>query len=211
MVKTKVKICGIKTADAFDAVVESGAEFLGFNFFPPSPRFVSPDQAAALSARHPGGPQRVGLFVSPSGDDIRAVLAQTGLDILQIYADSARCQALRAEFTLPVWRAVGVSSPADLPAGDEGLDGFVIESKPPPSATRPGGNAAAIDILLLAGWTAPGFWLVAGGLTPSNVAGVIAATDAPGVDVSSGVETETGVKSPALIRRFVLSARSVSR
>jgi phosphoribosylanthranilate isomerase len=208
MVGANIKICGIKTADAFDAVVDCGAEYLGFNFFPPSPRFVTPDQAAILSARHQGGPQRVGLFVAPTGDDIRAVLAQTGLDILQIYADSARCQALRAEFNLPVWRAVGVSAPADLPADDEGLDGFVIEAKAPPGATRPGGNAAAFDVSVLAGWTAPGFWLLAGGLTPYNLAKVIAATDAPAVDVSSGVETATGVKSPELIKKFVLAARS---
>jgi phosphoribosylanthranilate isomerase len=210
MVGPKIKICGIKTPDAFDAVVNSGADFVGLNFFPPSPRFVTPDQAAALSARHQGGPKRVGLFVAPSGDDIRAVLAQTGLDVLQIYAASPRCQAIKAEFSLPVWRAVGVSVPADLPTDDEGLDGFVIEAKAPPGATRPGGNAAAFDVSVLVGWTAPGFWLLAGGLTPDNVAAMIAATNAPGVDVSSGVETATGVKSPALIRQFVATARSAA-
>jgi phosphoribosylanthranilate isomerase len=211
MAPPKIKICGINTQAAFDAVVEAGADYVGLNFFPPSPRFVAPAQAAALAARSSNGLQCVGLFVNPTDAEIEAVLAELTLDILQVYADAARCRAIKVAFKIPVWRAIGIAAAADLPVTDEALDGFVIEAKAPPGASRPGGNAAAFDISVLAGWQAPGFWLLAGGLTPENVAAVIAATDAPGVDVSSGVETAPGVKSADLIQKFVAAALSASR
>jgi phosphoribosylanthranilate isomerase len=204
---TAVKICGIKNPAAFDAVVEACADYVGLNFFPPSPRYITGAVAASLSARAAGGPRRVGLFVNPTDEDIAAVLADVKLDILQIYADLSRTAAIKKKFGLPVWRAVGISAPADLPSSGEGLDGFVIEPKPPAGATRPGGNAITMDWSLLRGWTAPRFWLLAGGLTLDNVADAITQTNAPGVDVSSGVETAPGEKSPDLIRRFVTAAR----
>jgi phosphoribosylanthranilate isomerase len=204
---TQVKICGVNSAAAFDAVVAAGADFLAFNFFERSPRFVTPAAAAALSARHVGGPLRVGLFVEPTDMDVRAALVAVKLDVLQIYADAARCRALKAAFGICVWRAIGIASAVDLPADDEGLDGFLIEAKAPPGATRPGGNAVTMDFAVLDGWKAPGFWMLAGGLTPRNVAAAIARTKAPGVDVSSGVETAPGEKSPELIAAFVAAAR----
>jgi phosphoribosylanthranilate isomerase len=114
---------------------------------------------------------------------------------------------LRARFGVPVWRAVGVAGQGDLPAGADGADGFVVEPKPPRGATRPGGNAVALDWSMLAGWRAPAPWLLAGGLSPDNVAEAIAASGAAAVDVSSGVESRPGVKDAALIRAFVAAAR----
>ncbi len=203
-----VKICGINTPDAFDAVVEAGADWLAFNFFERSPRYVTAIQAAALSARHDGGPQRVGLFVAPSDDDIVRVLDATRLDILQLYAPAPRVAALRARFALPVWRPLGVSATADLPPAADGADALLIEAKAPPGATRPGGNAAIFNWDLLAGWQPAYPWLLAGGLTPLNVAEAIRRTGAPGVDVASGVESAPGVKDPALIHAFVQASRA---
>ena len=205
---TKVKICGVNSPAAFDAVVEAGADYLGFVFFERSPRFVTPMQAAALAARAAGGPARVGLLVAPTDEAVAAALAALPLDALQVYADAALCRALKQRFGIAVWRAVGVASRADLPADNEGLDGHVIEAKPPAGATRPGGNAAAMDWSLLAGWRAPGFWLLGGGLNPGNVAAAIAATGAPAVDVSSSVETAPGAKSAVLIKGFVRQVRT---
>jgi len=199
----KVKICGINSPAALDAAVEASADFIGFVFFPASPRFASPAAAAALSARHAGGPKRVGLFVNPGFDEIEEVLQALTLDILQIYAPPAQIAALKFRFGLPIWRALGAATPADLPAQDEPVDGYVIEAKPPPGATRPGGNAITADWDLLSAWNTPKFWLLAGGLTPDNVAAALAKTGAPGADVSSGVETVPGVKSPELIRKFI--------
>jgi len=204
----QVKICGVNSPAAFDAVVEAAADFLGFVFFERSPRFVTPAQAAALSARHAGGPKRVGLFVDPDASAVQAVLDQLRLDVLQLYGGAAVCREIQTRFALPAWRAIGVAAPADLPLDAQGLDGFVIEAKPPAGATRPGGNATALDWGLLAGWKAPAFWLLGGGLQPANVAQAIQQTAAPAVDVSSGVETAPGEKSPALIRKFIANVRN---
>lgn len=207
-VDVRVKICGINDPVAFDTAIDAGADWVGFNFFPPSPRYVTPVQAAALAARSPGGPVRVGLFVDPTPEMIEAVLNVVRLDVLQLYGVADRVAPLRARFGLPVWRAVGVDTAADLPALSGGADALLLEAKPPPDATRPGGNAARFDWSLLRGWNPPAPWLLAGGLTPDNVAGAIRATGATAVDVSSGVERARGVKDPALIRAFIANARA---
>jgi phosphoribosylanthranilate isomerase len=205
---TLVKICGVNDPAAFDAAVAAGADFIGFNFFPASPRFVTPAQAAALSSRHHGGPVRVGLFVAPEDHEIAAALAEIPLDALQLYVPTERAAALRARFGLPVWRVAGISDRADLPTDAIGADRLLIDTKPPANASRPGGNAVTFDWSLLSGWTAPCPWALAGGLTPDNVAAAIHVTAAPAVDVSSGVERAPGVKDPALIRAFVAAART---
>jgi phosphoribosylanthranilate isomerase len=202
---TRVKICGINDPVAFDTAIEAGADWLGLNFFPPSPRYVTPAQAASLSARAPGGPPRVGLFVDPTPDEIAATLDVVRLDILQLYG-ALDLTALRARFGLPVWHAIGVATDADLPRAT-GADMLVMDAKPPPEATRPGGNAVSFDWSLLRGWSAPVPWLLAGGLTVDNVAEAIRISGAQAVDVSSGVESTRGVKDPALIRSFIANAK----
>lgn len=201
----RVKICGINSEAVYRAAVDAGADWLGFNFFPRSPRYVTAERARAIAAND--GTPRVGLFVDPDEATIASVHDAVRLDILQLYAGPEICRAMRARFGLPVWRAVGVASSVDLPTTDQGLDGFIIESKPLPGADRPGGNAAAFDWTITKGWSAPAPWLLAGGLTPANVARAIAASGAAAVDVSSGVETAPGEKSPTLIRDFIRAAR----
>ena len=197
----RVKICGINTADAFAAAAD--ADWIGLNFYPKSPRVVTPAQAASFS----GGPTRVGLFVDPTDDDLAATLAVASLDVLQLYASPGRAGEIRRRFGLPVWRAVGVSDRSHLPTDGEDVDGYIIESKAPPDATRPGGNAVSFDWSILRGWTAPRPWLLAGGLDPVNVRAAIAASGAPAVDVASGVERIRGVKDAELIRTFIAEAR----
>jgi phosphoribosylanthranilate isomerase len=203
----KVKICGINDPVAFDTAIETGADWVGFVFFPPSPRFVTPAKAAALSARHPGGPGRVGLFVDPDPTQVSAVLDILPLTALQVYASAARAAELRTLFGVPVWHAVGVAGRADLPLAAEGLDALLLDAKPPKDATRPGGNAARFDWSVLRGWPAPVPWILAGGLDADNVAEAVAATGAGAVDLSSGVESAPGRKEPALIRRFMRNAK----
>jgi phosphoribosylanthranilate isomerase len=203
----KVKICGINDPAAFDTALDAGAEWIGFVFFPPSPRYLIPAQAAALSARSPGGPLRVGLFVDPTPEAIAATLDVVRLDILQLYG-ALDLPALRVRFGLPIWQARGIASADDLPTAVAGADGLVLEAQPRPDATRPGGNAVRFDWALLRGWTAPAPWILAGGLTVDNVAEAIRTTGAEAVDVSSGVERTRGVKDPALIRAFIANAKS---
>jgi phosphoribosylanthranilate isomerase len=206
-VTVRVKICGINDPTAFDAVVDAGADWVGFVFFPRSPRYVTPGQAAALSARAAAGPARVGLFVDPTDAAIEAALGTVRLDALQLYVDAKRARDVRARFGVPVWRAIGIASAADLPEAAEVLDRIVLEAKPPQSATRPGGNATTWDWSLLREWRAPAPWILAGGLDPENVAAAIRATGATAVDVSSGVETAPGRKDRSLIRSFVEAVR----
>ena len=205
---SRVKICGVNDPVSFDTVVAERADWLGFVFFPASPRAVTPAQAAALSARAEGGPARTGLFVDPSDGDVARVLEVVKLEVLQVYAPPHRVAELRVCFGLPVWRAVGVSTVEDLPDVSGHADALLIDAKPPKDATRPGGNGVPFDWSLLAGWQAPCPWLLAGGLTPENVAEAIRASGAPGVDVSSGVESAPGVKDPDLIRAFIRAARA---
>jgi len=207
MTLVRVKICGINDAAAIDAAVEGGADWIGFNFFPPSPRYVTPVRARELAARHKDAPSRVGLFVNPSAAVIAEVLAEVELDILQIYGADAELPAFRQRFGRPIWRPVGVGVAADLPVGLAGADALLVEAKPPPDATRPGGNAVRFDWTLTAGWRAPGPWLLAGGLDPGNVADAVRLSGAQAVDVSSGVERAKGVKDPALIHAFIRNAR----
>ncbi len=208
---TLVKICGIKDPVAFDTAVEAGADWIGFNFFPPSPRFVTPQAAAELSARMTGGPTRVGLFVEPDDAAIADVLSRVRLDILQIYGAHDRLKVIRQNSGLPIWRAVGVSNASDLPTSGLEADRLLLEAKPPAGADRPGGNATTFDWDVLRGWTAPAPWILAGGLTPDNIATAIRQTGASAVDVSSGVESRKGVKDPALIRAFVAAAKDTKR
>ena len=208
-----VKICGINSGEALAAADDAGADHIGFVFFDRSPRVVTAEQAAAIRATRPEGPPAIGLFVMPSLEQVAAVLDFVPLEGLQIYGPATLALAIRAAFGRPVWLAQGIATPAELASAVSaaaGLDGLVIEAKPPPGATRPGGNAAKLDWSMLAGWTPPVPWLLAGGLTPENVAVAIAASGASAVDVTSGVESTPGVKDATLIRAFVRAARAAS-
>jgi phosphoribosylanthranilate isomerase len=209
----QTKICGINDAPSMQAAAAAGADFIGYVFFPPSPRAVTPAQAAALSALVTGGPQRVGLFVDAEDALIAAVLAALPLDILQLHGEEtpARCAELRARFGLPVMKALGIAGVADFAALDAYapvVDRFLLDAKAPPGAPLPGGNAAPFDWTLTKGRAIARPWLLAGGLTPGNVAEAIAVSGAPGVDVSSGVERARGVKDAGLIAAFVAAARA---
>jgi len=208
----RVKICGITTPEALAAAAAAGADEVGFVFFPASPRALTPEQAGALSARLPGGPGRVGLFVDPTDAELAATLAQVPLDTIQLHGEEtpARVAAIRARFHRPVMKALGIATAADLaaiPPQAAVADRLLLDAKPPPGAALPGGNARPFEWRLMRGVAVGRPWLLAGGLTPQNVAEALAASGAPGVDVSSGVERERGVKDAGLVARFVAAAR----
>lgn len=205
-----VKICGVKDPATLDAVAEAGAAYVGFVFFPASPRAVSAAVAATLVLRHPGGPMSVGLFVDPSDDAVAAVLDVVPLGALQVHASRARAAALRARFGVPVWHAVGVGGSGDLPTDLVGVDRVLLDHKAPAGAALPGGNASPFEWSVLRGWSAPGPWILAGGLDPGNVVEAIGVTGATVVDVSSGVERVRGEKDAGLIRAFVAAAHGAT-
>ena len=205
----QVKICGVNDEAAFDAAFEAGADWLGLVFYPPSPRHLLPERAAVLSARQQGGPGRVGLFVDPTDAALDQVLAALSLDALQITsATPARAAAIRSRTGVPVWLATAVASRADLPEQSSGIDRLLLDAKPQPGDTLPGGNARRFDWTVTQGWAAPLPWMLAGGLTPETVADAVRQSGATAVDVSSGVERARGVKDPGLIRAFVKAAHA---
>lgn len=191
-----------------DVVAETGAEWVGFVFFPPSPRALTPAEAWAIARRHPGGPGLIGLFVEPTDADLEQTLAAVPLAGLQVHATAERIASIQARFGLPVWHAIGVAAASDLPREAHGVDRLLLDRKPPDGSAVPGGNARPFDWSVLRGWAAPAPWVLAGGLTPGNVSEAIRLTGARTVDVSSGVERARGIKDPALIRAFVTAARS---
>ena len=206
--KASVKICGIRDARAMAAAVESGAAFIGLVFYRHSPRYVTPERAADLVAQLPRGVTAVGLFVNPTNAEVDAALAHVRLGMIQLHGTETpqRVDEVRARYGLPVMKAVGIASARDVidvSAYAGHADWLLFDAKPPKDATRPGGNAVAFDWTLLKSYTGKTPWMLAGGLTRSNVVGAIGASGARTVDVSSGVESRPGIKSPAKIRAFL--------
>ena len=211
----QVKICGINDAAGLDGSVRAGADLVGLVFFPPSPRAVVPAQAALLAQRLPAAITPVGLFVDAEDSLIEAVLQEVPLRLLQLHGQEtpARCAAIRERFGVPVMKAIGIATAEDfalLADYAPVVDRFLLDAKPAPGASLPGGNAMRFDWSLLAGRNIPRPWMLAGGLTPVNVAAAIRESGAPGVDVSSGVERMRGVKDVVLMRAFVNAAKGRS-
>ena len=210
-----VKICGLTDLRGLNAAVEAGASFIGLNFFRRSPRYVTLEQAAELSAEVPRGVKTVGLFVNPTDAELDSVLAQVRLDMIQLHGAEtpARVDAVRLLSGLPVMKALGVATARDVmdaKAFEDHADWLLFDAKAPEDATRPGGNAVAFDWTLLKTYGGKTPWMLAGGLTRANAAAAIKASGARTVDVSSGVETRPGIKSPARIRAFVKAVAAVS-
>lgn len=206
------KICGLKNADDIAAASAAGAAYIGFNFFPKSPRYVSPETARELAIEVPVGIVKVGLVVNPDDALLDQLTTVVPLDMLQLHGKETpeRVEEIRKRYGLPVMKVLGVSDPSDLEAIDlysEVADQLMLDAKPPKDAVLPGGNGIAFDWKLLAGrkyWTKP--WMLAGGLNSENVAEAIKLTGAKQVDVASGVESAPGQKDHALMKRFCQAA-----
>lgn len=210
----RAKICGLKTEDAVAAAVAGGAAFVGFNFFPKSPRAVTPEQAAALATLVPASVGKVGLFVDDADSRFDAVLGTAKLDLLQLHGAETprRVAEIRARTGLPVMKAISVAGSDDIAAAGayvEAADWLMFDAKPPKdmAGALPGGNALAFDWTLIAGRRWPSPWMLAGGLTPDNLAEAVRVSGAAYVDVSSGVEDAPGRKSPVRIAAFLEAAR----
>ena len=210
----EVKICGLKDAAAVDAAVEGGAAMCGFVFFPASPRNVTPETAAALTARVPEGIVKVGLVVDADDGLLADIVATAGVGMLQLHGTESpeRTTQIRDRFGLPVMKVLAIQGPDDIAAARayEGVaERLMFDAKPPEGANRPGGNARAFDWGLLKGetWSRP--WLLAGGLTAENLGLAVKTSGATAVDVSSGVEDAPGRKNPDKIRQFLAAAAAL--
>ncbi|NEX47879.1 phosphoribosylanthranilate isomerase [Pseudotabrizicola algicola] len=213
MVDIRVKVCGLRTVADVAAVAAAGAAYAGFVFFPKSPRHLSVEQARELALAAPVGLAKVALVVDADDAALDAITEAMPLDMLQLHGHESpdRVAEIRARYGLPVMKAVGVADEGDLAALlDYSLvaDQILVDAKPPKSADLPGGNGLVFDWRLVAQrrWLRP--WMLAGGLTPQNVAEAIRLTNARQVDVSSGVESSPGVKDAAKVAAFVAATRA---
>jgi phosphoribosylanthranilate isomerase len=210
----RVKICGLKTPGDVAAVAKAGAAYAGLNFFPKSPRYVTPEAARELALSAPEGLCKVALVVDADDATLDAIVARVPLDMLQLHGHEspARVAAVKARYGLPVMKVIGVAAEADLAALlDHQLvaDQILIDAKAPEGAVLPGGNGLTFDWRLLVGrkWLRP--WMLAGGLTSANVGEAVRLTGARQVDVASGVESAPGVKDAGRIAAFVQAAAGV--
>ena len=209
------KICGLSTEAAVTAAVAGGAAYLGFNFYPPSPRAVTANRAARLCAAVPSGINRVGLFVDADNDTIGEVLAEVPLDLLQLHGNESpdRVADVRLRFARPVMKSVAIAAPEDVLGAaryEEVADLLLFDAKPPlrPDAL-PGGNGLAFDWGLIAGRSWRCEWMLSGGLTPEILPEAVRISGARAVDVSSGVESRPGEKDLGKIRAFLAAARAL--
>ena len=211
----RAKICGLSTEDAVREAAAAGAAYIGFVFYPPSPRAVGPQQAARLCAAAPSGIERVGLFVDAEDALIETVLAAAPIDILQFHGGESpeRVAEAKARFGRRVIKAVAIAGPEDVLDAEryESLaDLLLFDAKPPrrPGAL-PGGNGLAFDWGLIAGhsWRRP--WMLSGGLTAELLPEAVRISGAATVDVSSGVESRPGEKDLDKIRAFLAAARAL--
>ena len=207
-----VKICGLTQADHIRAAAEAGARYVGFVFFPKSPRNIDPEAARLLAWAVRAGVDKVALVVDMDDDELDKLLDRVPIDILQLHGRETveRVAEIKKRYGLPVMKAVGVADAHDLAAIDaySGVaDQILVDAKPPKTAVLPGGNGLSFDWRLIAGRRWPTPWMLAGGLSVKNVAEAVRLTGARQVDVSSGVEATPGRKDKRLIEAFIAAAQ----
>lgn len=206
----QIKICGLSTPETIAASAQAGGTHIGFNFYPPSPRYVSAHQAEKLSNATPASLLKVGVFVNPDSEFLEESVAAGKLDAIQLHGreDPLRVEAIRARFGLPVWKVLSVETDDDVARASEyaNADFLLFDTKTPKGAALPGGMGLGFDWSLLEAYDGEVPWGLAGGLKPQNVADAIRSTGAALVDTSSGVESAPGIKDVDKITAFCNAA-----
>jgi len=207
-----VKICGLRTPETLHAAIEAGADWVGFVFFPKSPRHVALDEAKALAPLVAGRAKKVALLVDPSDGLMADVIAALQPDFLQLHGHETpeRVSEIRQRFGVPLIKAVGIADQDDLTragAYESLVDWMLYDAKPPKQSVLPGGNGVSFDWTLLKEAGKQHHFMLSGGLDAGNVANALAITGAAGVDVSSGVESAPGIKDPERIKAFMTAVR----
>ncbi len=206
----QIKICGLSTPETIVAAASAGASHIGFNFYPPSPRYVTPQRAGEIAAAAPSTLVKVGVFVNPDDTLLDEAVREGRLDAIQLHGKETpgRVADVKRRFDLPVWKVLSVETAEDIAKAkdfSEIADLILFDTKTP-AGTLPGGMGLGFDWSLLDGFDKSTPWGLAGGLKPDNVAAAIRATGAPLVDTSSGVETASGVKDVDRIAAFCNAA-----
>lgn len=204
-----VKICGLSTPDTVDAAIRAGASHIGLVHYAPSPRHLGLAAARTLRDQAYGRVQVVLLLVNPAPDEFANAVRAVQPDIVQFHGSETPEQLAACRTLAPVgiWKAIGLRDTAGLAAAVAYTGAVDLMLYDAPAQSLPGGTGTRFDWSLLAGHRHALPWGLAGGLTPANVAAAIAETGAPLVDVSSGVESEPGVKDVDKMTAFLKAAR----
>ncbi|GAB1717716.1 MAG: phosphoribosylanthranilate isomerase [Nitrobacter sp.] len=210
-----VKICGLSTPATLDAALQAGADMAGFVFFPASPRHLDLSRARELGAQAGGRAVKVALTVDADDATLNGIVEALRPDLLQLHGRETveRTRKIKRRFGLPVMKAIGVGTAADLAALPDYAavaDRILFDARAPKDATRPGGLGVPFDWRLLENLDLPIPFMLSGGLTASTIADAVRITRAGGVDVSSSVESAPGVKDPEMIRDFIRAARATN-
>lgn len=209
-----VKVCGLTDLESLRHAVTGGARFVGFVFFARSPRAVTPVAAQGLASHVPTGVARVGVVVDAEDEQLSAILSVVPLDMIQCHGSETpdRVRAIRSRFGLPVIKAIGVASSADVADAEryqDSADMLLFDSLPPSGSDRPGGNARSFSWSLMRLNPCRCPWLLSGGLKVDNLTQAVQASGATAVDVSSGVEESPGHKDPLRIDAFLSLAKNL--
>ena len=210
--KTQVKICGLKTAEAAERAVALGASHVGFIFFPKSPRNIEPDDAGRIADRIRGQAKIVAVTVNADNDELDEIVSALNPDILQLHGseDADRLLTVKAMYGLPVMKAFSVREASDLEKIDAYIgiaDRFLFDAKPPKGSDLPGGNGVSFDWQLLDALDGSVDYMLSGGLNADNIGEAMAQTSARAIDISSGVESAPGVKDLKLMESFFNAVR----
>ena len=211
-----IKICGVRDPETIAVAASCGARYVGFVFYPRSPRAVPVEAAKQLARTVPTAVRSVGLFVDPSDHELDEVVGQVPLDLIQLHGSETpnRVAEIKAMTGMPVMKAVKIADAEDVDgamAFAEVADRLLFDARPPKNvAALPGGNGIPFDWTLLAGRTWPLPWMLSGGLSAETVAEAVRVSGATAVDVSSGVEVRPGVKDAARIRAFADAVAAAS-
>lgn len=207
--KTQIKICGLSTEQSVDAAIAAGATHIGLVHFEKSPRHLSLEDAAKLRRRVPAEVKVVQLLVNADPKLTSQAIATVRPDVIQFHGSETPewVKIVRKQTGVEVWKAFGLRDQASLESSRRyfgAIDRILFDT---PAKALPGGNGVAFDWFLLAGHDHPIPWGLAGGLDPENVTAALQTTNAPLVDVSSGVESAPGVKDVDRIAAFCQAVR----
>ncbi|HNQ91902.1 MAG TPA: phosphoribosylanthranilate isomerase [Alphaproteobacteria bacterium] len=210
---TDIKICGIKDAESLKKTIESGARFIGLVFYPDSSRYVEPEQARLLSRMAPTGVRMVGLFVNPDDSWLSHVLGIVPLDMIQLHGSepTVRVAEIKSKYNLPIIKAIPLAKKEDLEKVDTYIqvaDWLLFDTKSE-NTTDHGGTGRTFDWAILKNRKFSKPWMLSGGLHAGNVAEALSTLQPDAVDVSSGVESERGVKDPLKIAEFIQTVKNL--
>lgn len=208
-----IKICGVKDADTVIATANAGATHIGFNFVRSSPRYITVQKAKGLAGLAPASLTRVALFADALDHEFEDVIRAIRPQLVQLHGNEnpQRVAYIKKRFGLPVIKALAIATSDDVSEGlaafGEVADEFLFDAKAA-SGRQSGGQGRVFDWTLLTGAKIAKPWMLSGGLTAANVGDAVRISGTRGVDVSSGVESEPGVKDTKLISAFVNAAKA---